>query len=620
MRITCDIDDSAELSFMESEHWLKVLRINLSRKHYSSAEIDQGLVNTLIGGKGLGTWFLLNTINEKVQPFSPDNKLIFAVGPGTGTKFPTANRYGVFFKSPLTGILGESYSGGHVAHRMRATGQEVFIIEGKRDVPTYLAISDGYVEFKDASYLWGQDTFATDDVLKKDLGEKDLGIVCIGPAGENLVRFALIENDYWRSAGRCGAGAVMGSKNLKAIVFEGDVKPEVYDQELFTMVVDESLTLIKHTESTNKTYKEYGTLAMLDVVNEAGVFPVRYWSEGVSRNVDNMNGTAMREKVLVSSRACWNCPIACGKLCEVREGPYKGMRVEGPEYETVYAFGGLCDIGDIGSIMAINDYCDRAGIDTISAGNVAAFAIEAEKREKISTGLNLEYGDAQKVIRLLNMITRREGAGDILAEGVRRASQRLQLAELDITVKGLELPGYDPRGVIGMGLGYAVSSRGGCHLRCTVQVPELRGKLDRFDYDQKPQQVVDLENRYAIFDSLIICRFMRDIVSWERMPKLMKALTGANLTEERLKEIGNNIVTLARLFNVREGITSADDTLPRRFFEQPLSEGGTKGKTVNKERFTKMVKEYYRLRGWNSNGIPRAAMREKQQLSIERQK
>jgi aldehyde:ferredoxin oxidoreductase len=581
---------------------------------FSKEEIDGGLARDFIGGKGLGTWFLYNEVGRKVEPLSPGNKLIFAVGPATGTSYPTANRYGVFFKSPLTGIYGESYSGGHVAHRMRATGSEVFIVEGRASRRTYLVVNEKGVEFRDARDLWGLDTFATDDAIRREIGNRNLGVVCIGPAGENLVRFALIENDYWRSAGRGGCGAVMGSKKLKAIAFQGDKEPEIHDETLFNEVVDESLKAIRESKATS-TYREYGTLGMVDTVNEAGVFPVKYWSEGVSAYRENLNGTAMRERVLVSSRACWNCLIACGKLCEVRSGEHKGLRVEGPEYETVYAFGGLCDIGDIEHVMVINDFCDRAGVDTITAGNVVAFAIEAEKRGKLKTGLSMDYGDPEKVMRLLKMITKREGAGDILAEGVRRASNKLRLPELDMTVKGLEPAGYDPRGVIGMGLSYAISCRGACHLRSTVQVQELRGMLDRFSYDQKPQSVVDFENQYVIFDSLIICRFIRDIATWERLPKVLRALTRADLTVDRLKEIANKIVNLTRLFNIRESITAADDDLPRRFFEQSLPQGGSKGNTVNRAKFTEMVKEYYALRGWDADGMPESAKLE----SIKRQ-
>jgi aldehyde:ferredoxin oxidoreductase len=588
---------------------MKLLRINLTRMKFSKEELDGKLVEDFIGGKGLGTWFLYNEVGEIVEPLSPRNKLIFAVGPATGTSYPTANRYGVFFKSPLTGIYGESYSGGHVAHRMRATGSEVFIIEGKAPRRTYLVVNEKGVEFRDARDLWGLDTFATDDAIRRELGNRNLGVVCIGPAGENLVRFALIENDYWRSAGRGGCGAVMGSKKLKAIAFQGDKEPEIHDETLFDEVVDESLKAIRESKATN-TYREYGTLGMVDTANEAGVFPVRYWSEGVSAYRENLNGSAMKERVLVSPRACWNCPIACGKLCEVRNGEYKGLRVEGPEYETVYAFGGLCDIGDIEPVMVINDYCDRAGIDTITAGNVVAFAIEAEKRGKLKTGISMDYCDPEKVMRLLKIITKREGVGDILAEGVRRASQKLHLPELDMTVKGLEPAGYDPRGVIGMGLSYAVSCRGACHLRSTVQVQELRGMIDRFAYDQKPQRVVDFENRYVIFDSLIICRFIRDIATWERLPKILKALTGADLTIDKLKETANKIVTMTRLFNIREGIRTADDDLPQRFFEQPLLHGGSKGNTVDRAKFQEMVNEYYALRGWNAEGMPESAKQE----------
>jgi len=258
---------------------LNVLRVDLRQRKFSKEEVDESLEIAFVGGKGLAAWFLLNEVDEKVEPLTPSNRLVFAVGPATGTRFPTANRYGVFFKSPLTGIFGESYSGGHVAHWMRGTGREVFVITGKADKPTYLVIKEREVEFRSADSLWGQDTFATEDAIKKDEGEKNLGVVCIGSAGENLVRFAIIENDYWRCAGRTGAGAVMGSKNLKAIAFQGDKEPGVHDQDLLREVVDEALNSIKESRTT-KTFREYGTLGILDAVNEGGLFPVSTGARG----------------------------------------------------------------------------------------------------------------------------------------------------------------------------------------------------------------------------------------------------------------------------------------------------------------------------------------------------
>ena len=576
----------------------QLLRINLSQQTFSEKQLSDELLKESLGGKGLGTYLMLKEIPPGVDPLSEENKLIFAIGPVTDTRMWSGSRYGVFSKSPLTGIYGESYAGGRVAPQMKRCGYDAIIIEGKNDCPLYLEITDEQVKFHKASHLWGKETYFTEDALLKEVKVKDAQAIVIGPAGENQIKFALIENNYWRSAGRCGMGAVMGSKNLKGIVFHGKAKCEIADPGLLKEVIKRIADKGRSDPSVD-IYRKLGTPMQVAITNTTGCFPTRYWSEGTFENWQNLSAEYMQENFEVKSRACPNCFLSCAKLSTVKKGPYKGLTIEGPEFETIYALGGLNCLNSLEEVAYLNDLCDRLGIDTMTAGNVTAFAIEAKKRGKID--YDIDYGQTEKIAQLLKLIAYREGIGDVLADGVRQAARHLDLDDLAVHVKGLEPAGFDPRVLKGMGLAYAVSSRGACHLRGTFYKAELSGQISPDAIEGKAKLYIDYEDRSVLFDSLILCRFFRDLIGWEELADVIRATMGLGFKKEELEKIAHHITTQARLFNTREGVTKKDDTLPARFFNEPL---GQEGKLIKEDELSKMVEEYHYLHGWDKEGIP----------------
>jgi aldehyde:ferredoxin oxidoreductase len=575
----------------------KLLRINLTDKSFSVENIGEEIFRKYLGGKGLGSYLLLNNVGLGVDPLSPENKLIFVAGSSTGTGMWGSARYGVYSKSPQTNLYAESYSGGKVAPAIRKTGYDAIILEGAASSPLYLEISDTQVVFHDATHLWGKDTYYTEDKVLEESVPGSQAVV-IGPAGENLVRFACIENNYWRSAGRTGMGAVMGSKNVKAIVFHGDAQCEIANPELLKSLI-KSLSEKSKDNPGVKGYKTYGTSQMVRTMNGAKTFPTKYWSEGSFDKWEQISGDALITSFDVKSKACPNCFLACGKLTTVKEGLHKGLTVEGPEYETIYSFGGLCCIDQMDEILYLNDLCDRLGIDTITAGNLAALAIEAVKRGKVDGDLN--YGDAQAVAKLLEDIASRKGLGTVLAEGIKFAAKVWELEDIAIHVKGLEPAGYDPRVLKGMGLAFATSTRGACHLRSTFYKPELSGMIDPATIEGKAKLFIDFENRLTIFNSQILCVFYRDMLPWPELIQLVKAVTGWDCTQQDLEELANRVVTLTRVFNGREGAGREQDNLPKRMFKEQLNDGAN---SITQEELHYMVDEYYRLRGWNQQGFP----------------
>jgi aldehyde:ferredoxin oxidoreductase len=572
----------------------QILRINLSNKDVKTEPLSENVQNEFIGGKGFGSKILYDELKSDIDPLSPENKLIFATGPFTATTVPTANRYGVFFKSPLTKIFGESYSAGYFAPEIKRSGYDIVIIEGKSDSPTYLKIEDSSIEFLDATKLWGKDTYETQEILRKDLGPK-FQVACIGQGGENLVNFACICNGD-RQAGRCGAGAVMGSKLLKAIAIHGTGKVNVADETKLSTLVKKILEAIPK----DLPMRKYGTSVMVDLENKLGTFPTRYWSKGVFEKADKINAEAMAKEIVERQNPCWRCPIVCGKLSHVREGKYAGTKVDGPDYETIYAFGGLCEIGDIKAIAKANELCDRFGIDTMSAGNLIAFAMKAYESGQLNTDYKLNFGDDDSVMMLIEKIAKKEGLGETLALGIKGAADKLGLQDIAVHVKGLEPAGYDPRGLKGSGLMYAVSTRGACHCRSSIYALESRGAVDRFATDGKAALQVNWEERLTLVDSLIICNFIRNFVDIKTMAELCEAVIGFNASEESLTKISKHIINQIRMFNIREGISSKDDVLPKYITENPLPSGYA----INQSEVEKMVKEYYQLRGWSENGKP----------------
>lgn len=573
------------------------LVINVGDKTWDIESIDDRDLAKTLGGKGLASRLLLQKNPAGVDPLSPDNHLIFALGPATDTLIWGNSRYGIYTRSPLTGFFGESYAGGRAAACMSKTGFDAFVIHGVADKPVWLEISDNGVKFHDASDLWGLDTYRTQDEVKKRLDASDVGIVVIGPAGENLVHFAVVENDYWRSAGRCGMGAVLGSKKVKAIAFYGSKKRPVADSEGIRAYASKTLKAYKEHPAV-KAYHDYGTPMMVALLNNAGGFPTRYWASGRYEKWRNISAEVMIDRCKVRPRACRTCFMACGKYLEVTEGRHKGLVIEGPEYETIYSFGGLCMIDSIEEIAYLNDICDRLGLDTITAGNLAAFTIEASRRGKIKE--KFDYGDVDSVARLLEDIAYRRKIGDILAKGIKVAASEWGLESLAVHVKGLEPAGYDPRALKGMGLAYAVSDRGACHLRSTFYKAELSGMIDPEQIEGKAELFVDFEDRCTLFDCLILCRFFRDLYPWEELTTIVELTTGQAFEKSELQTIASNVTDQCRWFNLREGLTPEDDTLPERFFKDSLEDG----KTITPDELSRMIKEYYHLRGWDERGVP----------------
>ena len=528
----------------------KVLHIDVTQRSFKEDLIDDEVYREFLGGKGLGTYLLLNNTRAGLEPLSEGSAIVFATGPATDTKVFGTSRYGVFTKSPLTGIYCESYAGGTVAEPLSRTGYDAVVIKGAAAKPVYLEISSGNVKFHDASHIWGKETYETEDAIREEVVD-GAGIAVIGPAGENLVKFAVIENDYWRSAGRTGAGAVLGSKKIKGVVFHGNQRRSVARTDLLDKLWKETGSKAK-TDAGVMAYKKLGTPMMVAVLNKVGAFPTRYWSSGTFDRWRSISAEALLEQCKVRPRACPKCFMACGKLTEVIDGRHKGLRIEGPEYETIYAFGGLCMIDDIREIAYLNDLCDRLGVDTMTAGNLAAFTIEASRRKAIDE--KIEYGDFDGVAELLKKITRREGIGAILANGIIHASKEWGLEDMAIHVKGLEPAGYEPRTLKGMGLAYATSDRGACHLRATVYKAEISGMIDPDQIEGKAEVLVDFEDRHTLFDSLIVCRFFRDLYPWETLSLIIEGTTGMSSDKRQLQKLASNITNQVRRFNLREGM------------------------------------------------------------------
>ncbi len=584
----------------------KLLNIDATRHIHHEEDVDDEILKHTLGGKGLALHLLLENNPAGIDPMGPENLLVFATGPAAGTPIWGSCRYGVFTKSPQTGYFSESYSGGKVATRMAQTGFDAVAIKGASPGPVWLEISDQGVAFHDAGELRGLNTFETEDRVRGWIREnrpdaKNCGVITIGPAGENRVAFAVIENDYWRSAGRTGVGAVMGSKNIKAIAFWGNKKKEVADSELLKKITRELSQKSKDDKGVN-AYRTMGTPMLVDVLNEAGGFPTRYWSKGRVSHREKINAGALHERCEVEPNACLQCFMACGRLTTIKQGRHKGLTIEGPEYETIYAFGGLCEVTEIEEIAYLNDICDKLGLDTISAGNLAGFAIEAARQKKID--YDIDYGDVDGIARLLEDTAFRRGIGEVLARGIQHAARQWSMEDQAVHVKGLEPAGYDPRILKGMGLAYATSDRGACHLRATFYKPELAGLIDRNQIEGKAEMFVEWEDRLTVFDCLILCRFYRDLYQWDQLAEIIKSCTGLDLDKEGMRVLAASVSDNARRYNIREGLKPEDDRLPKHFHKQVLPETN---QIITEEQMDILLTEYYKARGWDKSGNPPCA-------------
>jgi len=598
----------------------KILRINLEEKKIQEEVIQEDWARKFLGGAGMATRYLYEEVPKGTDPLGPQNLLIFMAGPLTGTASASASRYSVVAKSPLTGIWGHANSGGTFGPALKRSGYDGIIFQGISAEPVYLKIENGEVELCDAGHLWGKDIPET-EVLIQHASDKKMTIASIGPGGENLVKYAAIMNNTHRAAGRCGLGAVMGSKRLKAIACAGNSPVPLADKDAFQKAAKRQIDLLD--ESMLKVgFEAFGTNMVSDMVNARGGYPTRNWQQGVFEEIDEVSAQALTDKVFVKGVNCFACPVACGRGTEIKEGPWKGQKGEGPEYETANTLGALCGVSDMNAITKANYLCNEYGLDTISAGCTIAFAMECYEKGILSKdqcdGLEIKFGDAGLVVDLIKKIAMREGIGDLLAEGTKAMSKKLGHASdhFAMNVKGLELPAYDPRAAKICGLGYVTANRGGDHITGYVEGPTFidapfllvdDSKIeDPFVANPKEAKVlVDMENALTMFDALGGCKFMGILLTAQDYLDLLNDAIGWKLTVDDFRKSGERIYNLMRAFCVREGITRAEDTLPKRLMEDPLPEGPAKGMVIDTDTLEVMKDAYYEFRGWDkATGIP----------------
>jgi aldehyde:ferredoxin oxidoreductase len=592
----------------------KILRVDLTEGTLRDEALSEDVTRKYIGGAGLATRYLYDEVPQGAEPLGPENKLIFMTGPLTGTASASAARYSVVTKSPLTGIWGQANSGGSFGPAMKKSGYDGIIFQGVSPKPVYLKIQDGKAELQDAGHLWGKIVPETEDTLKTELG-KEITVACIGPAGENKVRYAAIMNNKHRAAGRCGVGAVMGSKNLKAVTVSGKQPIKLANPDEFKQKSKKQYELLN--ESMLKIgFETFGTAMVADMVNVKGGYPTRNWQLGEFENIEETNAQAISDKVLTSRVNCFACPIACGRGSEIKEGEWQGRKGEGPEYETSNTLGAQCDVSDINAITQANYLCNEYGLDTISAGSTIAFAMECYEKGILTAehtgGLEIKFGDGPLVVDLVEKIARREGVGDLLAEGTRQMAQKLgQGSEhFAMHVKGLELPAYDPRAAKIVGLSFVTANRGGDHITGVIIAPTfidspillVEDSHIQDPYEANPQDakiLVDMENGATVFDCIGGCKFMGLLLYAEDYVDLIAGATGWDFSVEEFRKSGERIYNLIRAYCVREGITREADTLPPRLMKDPLPGGAAEGMVVDKADLEKMKDAYYDFRGWD---------------------
>jgi aldehyde:ferredoxin oxidoreductase len=577
----------------------KIARINLSTGKISVEDLPQKTAVDYLGGRGLGARILYDEVGPSVEPYSPDNLLIFTTGPLTGTKAPSSSRFSVTTKSPLTGTILDSNCGGKAGLRLKDAGYDALIISGKAAKPVCIIVDEKGIKIQDAGQLWGKDVNETTDILLGQAANPlTASVACIGPAGENLVRFAAVINDKSKAVGRGGVGAVMGSKNLKAVVTSGESKQIAADQETLDFIVYEARKVIKQSPITSIGLPTYGTSALVRVMDMMGAFPSYNFTESIFEHLNDISGEMLREKLFIKQKACWGCPIGCKRETKTANGTG-----EGPEYESLWALGPECGIHDLEAIADANYLCNRLGLDTISTGVTIGCAMELEKRGIADEGVR--FGDAKSMLKAVGDIAYRRNHGDALAEGSRRMAEKHGAKEFAMQAKSMEFPAYEPRAMGVQGLSFATSNRGGCHLRGNMLGPEMLGVPKIVDHSGATGTVGLLiyhQHISAAFDSLGVCKFAGFAVSDELLARMMTAITGIEFVPQNLHHAGERIWNLERLYNLREGFTSKDDTLPKRLMEEPLKDGPAKGRVV---KLAPQLEEYYRYRGWDANGVPK---------------
>lgn len=591
----------------------RILHVNLSTGQSWHEELAPEVLRAFIGGVGLGTYLLYRECPPHADPLGPDNPLIFVTSPFVGTSITTSAKYAVLARSPLTGFIGDSLSSSHMAIELKRTGFDALVIHGACATWQTLHVQDGRVSFHDASHLLGQDTWATEALVRRALGP--VRVAAIGPAGERLVRFATISNDG-RHAGRTGSGAVMGAKRLKALAVSGSQPIQVADRAGLKRL-NQTLIERSHGPATEK-YRKLGTPANLLAFNGIGVLPTLNFQQSTFDGAERLSGEELHQAHLAKVVACASCTVGCEHLYRTLDEDTQGaVRLE---YETLFSLGPMLGISDPNAVIRSAQWCDRLGMDSISAGATLAWAMECVQRGLLDVGdtdgVELRFGNAAAVIPALRAIAERQGIGDLLAEGSRRASERLGGGSQAwaMHVKGLELPGYEPRGLKTMALGLAVSPRGACHNRSAAYEADFSGKVDRFKAEVARGRIAaEAEDLASVLDSLILCKFIRKCFDdlYAEAADLYRMVTGWPMSGGELRLAGERINTLKKLFNVREGWTRADDTLPPRCLDEALRDGPGAGERLTRDELDLMIAGYYAARGWTEDGqVPSGKLRE----------
>jgi aldehyde:ferredoxin oxidoreductase len=579
----------------------RILRIDLSTGEIKTTPLPEEVMPLILGGKGLGAWLLYTEQPAGVDPLSPDNHMIFHTGPLTGTTAPTAGRFGLTTKSPATGTYFDAYSGGYWGNMLKYAGYDALIVTGAATSPVMIVIDGERVEIQPADSLWGLTVTESTEKIRSEMGE-DWQSLVIGPPGEVQRNLAGIFNES-RSLARGGVGAVMGSKKLKAIAVHGKGYVRVYDKKQYERALQLAYRAVRMSGQISMLGKE-GTANILEIIDVMGALPTRNFQRGQFEEADAISGAAFRENNWKKLYACFGCPISCGKWTAPLED---GRVIEGPEYESIFSLGSNCAIGNREAIISLNWWCDEYGLDTISAGGVIGYVMELFQRGMVSAedldGISPVWGDSEGALALMEKMARVDGCGEWLAQGVRFISERFpESKDYAMQVKGLEMPAYHPSAAKGTALAYAISERGACHLRGAPLGELFSGAADPLAIEGKPQLFRDHQADKAVWDSACLCVFPGYGMSLKELWQLVKAATGFDYpTAADLEQLGERISTLARLLNVREGFTRAADTLPARNLSQPLTGGPASGQVVE---LAPMMDEYYRLMGWDAQGVP----------------
>ena len=590
----------------------RILRIDLSSGACKTEPLKEEIAKKFIGGIGLGMRLLIDNSKPGVDPFSPENPLVLATGPLSGTMAPTGgNGHAFVSKSPLTGGVGEAKSHGFFGAELKRAGYDAVIFEGRSEKPVYVWIDDDSVQIMDAKHLWGKSPAEAEDTIKEELGDYYIRVAAIGPAGEKLARVACILNEHTRAAGRTGMGAVMGSKNLKAIAIRGT-------KDVNVAKPDEFLEFVKMIHERMKgpataKYRTLGTPQNVLVHNSLGALPTRNFTNATFEGAEKVSGEYLNERFVVKIIGCSSCAMRCEHIAVVPEGPYKGTSTR-VEYEPLWAFGPHCGVDRLDAIIKAMDLCNYYGLDSLSTGNIVGFAMDCYEHgiltKEDTGGIDLRFGKAEAMVEIVKKIGMREGVGDILAEGVKEAAEKIGKGAQNYAnhIKGLEMTGYDIRGLKTAAVGYAVSFRGADHNRHGAYGLDLGGKVNRFKFDKgRSKLIIDIEDLYTLIDSLIVCKFSRGVYfeNFNDLAKYYTLATGIAVTPEEMRITGERINNLGRLFNIREGLTRKDDHLPAKVMSTPIPDDTvSKGSYIKQEELDFMLDDYYACRGWTREGIP----------------